>query len=64
MRFESPVHLLLGQALVERGLLDSVAAGLGHARYRLELYIGEGNAVYLLAAVVIALIVVKVRLRR
>lgn len=60
----APAYLLLGQALVERGLLDSMAAGLAHVRYRLELYIGEGNAVYLLAAAVIVLVVMKIRLRR
>jgi hypothetical protein len=44
-------------------LLDSIAAGLGNARYRLELYIGQGNTVYLLAAAVVLLILTRVRHR-
>jgi len=40
MLIHTTVQLLLAQAIVERGLLDSIAAGLGNARYRLELYVG------------------------
>jgi hypothetical protein len=61
---QAPVQLLLAQALVERGLLDQIAAGLGSARYRLELYIGQGNAVYFVVAVVLVLILTRVRRRR
>ncbi len=44
--------------MAEHGLLDARAAGIAGAKYRLELYIGQGNTVYLLvgAAVVLALI--------
>jgi hypothetical protein len=59
-----PDQLLLAQAMAERGLLDSIAAGLGNARYRLELYIGQGNTIYLLAAVVVLLVLTRVRRRR
>jgi hypothetical protein len=64
MLTESPFHLLLAQAMVEHGLLDSIAAGLGNTRYRLELYIGQGNTVYLIAAAVVLLILTRVRHRR
>ena len=64
MLTELPDHLLLAQALVERGLLDSIAAGLGSARYRIELYIGQGNTIYLLAAAAVLLILTRVRHRR
>jgi hypothetical protein len=49
--------------MIEHGLLDSIAAGLGTARYRLELYIGEGNTIYALAAVAVLLILTRVRRR-
>ena len=50
MLTETPVCLLLAQAMVERGLLDSIAAGFGDARYRFEAYVGAGNSVYFLVA--------------
>jgi hypothetical protein len=49
--------------MVEHGLLDSIAAGLTGARYRIELYIGQGNTVYLIAAVVVLLVLTRVRRR-
>ena len=49
--------------MVERGLLDSIAAGLGNARYRLELYVGQGNAIYVVIAVVVLLFLTRVRRR-
>jgi len=61
---ELPVHLLLAQAMIEHGLLDSIAAGVGNVRYRLELYIGEGNTLYFLAAAVVLLVLTRVRRRR
>jgi hypothetical protein len=63
MLIQVPVQLLLAQAMVEHGLLDSIAAGLGSARYRLELYIGEGNTVYFLAAAVVIIMLTWVRRR-
>lgn len=47
--------------MVERGLLDSMAAGLGSARYRLELYIGQDNTIYVLAAVIVLLVLTRIR---
>ena len=64
MPTESPVHLLLAQSMVEYGLLDSIAAGLGNARYRFEAYIGEGNRVYILAAAVLLVVLLLFRRRR
>ena len=58
------VPLLLAQALVERGLLDSIAAGLGSAKYRIELYIGQGNAIYVVIAAVVVLVLTRVRRRQ
>jgi hypothetical protein len=47
---ETPVHLFLAQMMVEHGLVDSIAPGLGNARYRFEACIGEGNSVYIFGA--------------
>jgi len=58
------VSLILAQAMVERGLLDSIAAGLSNARYRLELYVGEGNAIYVVIAAVLLLVLTRVRRNR
>ncbi len=49
--------------MVEHGLLDSISAGLGGAKYRIELYVGQGNAVYVLIAAVVLLILTRVRRR-
>ena len=64
MLTHTTVQLLLAQAMVERGLLDSIAAGLGNARYRLELYVGQGNTIYVLTAVVVLLVLTRVKRRR
>ena len=61
MLIQPAVPLLLAQAMVERGLLDSMAAGLGSARYRLELYIGQDNTIYVLAAVIVLLVLTRIR---
>ena len=58
------VSLMLAQAMVERGLLDSIAAGVSSARYRLELYVGEGNAMWVVVAVVVLLVLTRVRRNR
>jgi hypothetical protein len=64
MLTHTTVQLLLAQAMVEHGLLDSIAAGLGNVRYRLELYVGQGNTIYVLAAVVVLLVLTRVKRRR
>ena len=63
MLTHTTVQLLLAQAMVERGLLESIAAGLGSARYRLELYVGQGNTIYVVIAVVVLLVLTRVRRR-
>jgi hypothetical protein len=60
----SPVHLLLAQAIAEHAMLDSIAAGLGNVRYRLELYIGEGNTIYFLGAALVLVLFFVFRRRR
>lgn len=56
--------MLLAQALLEHGLLDSMAAGFAAARDRLEFYIGYGNSTYVLIALGVLLLVLVVRRRR
>jgi hypothetical protein len=57
-------QVVLAQAVVERGLLDTISTGLGNARYHLELYIGEGNTIYALIAAVLILVLTRVRRQR
>jgi hypothetical protein len=56
--------LLLAQALVERGLLDQISAGLSSAKYQLELYAGQGNTIYVVIAVVVILVLTRVKRNR
>jgi hypothetical protein len=46
-------ELLIAQALLEHGLLDSMAAGFAKLRYQLEAYVGQGRLTYVVVAVVI-----------
>ena len=55
--------LVLAQAMVERGLLESISDGLGRAKYQIELYAGQGNAIYVVIAAVALLILTRVRRR-
>ena len=55
---------LFAQALVEHGLLDSIAAGIGSARYRLDGYVGQGNSKYVLVAFAVVVLLYLVRRRR
>ncbi len=64
MLTHSSISLILAQAMVERGLLDSIAAGLGNARYRLELYVGEGNTIWVVIGVVVLLVLTRVKRNR
>jgi hypothetical protein len=61
-QFLAPV--IFAQAVVERGLLDSISAGLGRAKYQIELYAGQGNAIYVVIAAVALLVLTRVRRRR
>lgn len=54
---------VLAQAMVEYGLLDSIAAGLSSAKYQLELYVGQGNTIYVVIGVVLLLIFTRVKRR-
>ena len=64
MLTHTSVSLVLAQAMVERGLLDSIAAGVSSARYRLELYVGEGNAIWIVIGVVVLLVLTRVKRNR
>ena len=55
---------MLAQAMVERGLLESVSDGLGRAKYQIELYAGQGNATYVVIAAAVLLVLTRVRRRR
>jgi hypothetical protein len=59
-----PSEQMIAQALVEHGLLDSLAAGLTVARDRLELYVGRGNGIYVGAAVLVIIVLLLARRRR
>ena len=50
--------------MVERGLLDSISAGLGRAKYHIEVYAGQGNAIYVVIGAVVLLVLTRVRRRR
>ncbi len=49
------LELVVAQALVEHGMLDSLAAGVTRLRYQLDAYVGEGRSVYVLVAAVVLL---------
>jgi hypothetical protein len=55
--------LVLAQAVVERGILESISDGLGRAKYQIEIYAGQGNAIYVVIAAVVLLILTRVRRR-
>ena len=56
--------VVLAQAVVERGLLDSISDGLSRAKYQIEVYAGQGNAIYVVIGAVVLLILTRVRRRR
>ena len=45
-------------------MLDSIAAGVSSARYRLELYVGDGNAIWVVIGVVVLLVLTRVKRNR
>ena len=63
MLTQSLAPLLFAQALVERGLLDQISAGLSSAKYQLELYVGQGNTIFVVIGVVLLLVLTRVRRR-
>ncbi len=56
--------LLLAQAMVERGLLDSIASGIGRLRYQVDAYFGHDGASYLVMGGLLLLAWLLVRRRR
>jgi hypothetical protein len=46
----------VAQAIVERGMLDSVASGLAGARYEIEARLGQGSTKWLLIGMVVVLL--------
>ena len=57
-------NFLVAQALVERGMLDSIAAGITQLRYQIELYIGDGGSTYLLIGAAVIFLFFITRRRR
>ncbi len=64
MPFPPRIPLIIAQAIAEHGLLDAMAAGVAGAKYRLEVYIGQGNTVYVLVAAAVVLALIFFRRRR
>ena len=56
--------MLLAQALVERGLLDSVVSGIWSALTQLNYYVGEGNTKWLMIGLAVVLGFLFLRPRR
>jgi len=56
--------VVVAQALVERGLIESIIAGVGTLSYRLDGYVGQGNSKYVFVAVGVAILVFLFRGRR
>jgi hypothetical protein len=49
--------MLFAQALVERGLLDSMVSSIWSALMNVEYYIGEGNSKWVLVALAVVMAV-------
>ncbi len=64
MPFHPGIPFICAQAMAEHGLLDAMAAGVAGAKYRLELFIGQGNTVYVLVAAAVVLALIFFRRRR
>lgn len=56
--------MVVAQALVERGLLDSIAAGVGRVRYQVDAFFGYDGSSYLVIGVVVLLAYLLVRRKR
>jgi MYXO-CTERM domain-containing protein len=52
------------QAIVERGMLESISNGVMHARYAIESRLGEGTSKWLLIGGLLLLMFFAVRRRR
>ncbi len=56
--------MLFAQALVERGLLDSMVSSIWSALMEVDYYIGEGNSKWVLAALAVVMAVLFFKPRR
>lgn len=56
--------MLIAQAVVEHGMLDSLAAGLSSAVDQADYYIGTGNTKWLLVGLAVVLAIVFFKPRR
>lgn len=56
--------LIIAQALVEHGMLDSMAAGLTRARYQIDAYLGQDGSTYVLVGAVVVVLFLITRRRR
>ena len=59
-----PPHMLFAQALVERGLLDSMVSSVWSALMQIDYYVGEGNAKWVLIALAVVMAIAFFRPRR
>jgi hypothetical protein len=55
---------MIAQAIVERGMLDGISNGLMRIKYAVEAQVGDGNAKWLLLAMMCLLIFWALRPRR
>ncbi len=56
--------MLIAQAVVEHGMLDSLAAGLSAAFDQVDYYVGTGNTKWLLVGLAIVMAIVFFKPRR
>ena len=56
--------MLFAQALVERGLLDSMVSSIWSALMQVDYYVGEGNTKWVLIALAVVMAVVFFKPRR
>jgi len=55
--------MLIAQAIIERGVLESMAVGVERAFTHMELWIGSGNAPWAIGALLILLAIAFLRRR-
>ena len=56
--------LIVAQALVEHGLLSSMAAGFTRLRYEIDAYLGYDNSSYVVAGALVLMVYLLVRRKR
>ena len=55
---------LIAQALVEHGMLDSLAAGFARLRYEIDAYVGPGRSTYVFIGALVLFMLLISRSRR